>query len=243
MEPLKESENVLRKYIGGYGLGLKLLIERLPTGIISTSPENVFILTTGPLTGVVSVPCANNATITALNGETEFTPARSHSHGYFAPHLKFAGYDGLILEGQSEEPIILSINNEKVEFLSAQEFWGLDSHETEDAVKSTLGNKKASVAAIGPAGENLVRGSMIGNDYNHSFSHSGVGRILGSKKVKAIAVYGTNKVPAANTERLKEVTRKWHHYLRDLSPVTSFVKDAGIPKSNYLGFISSRLLL
>ena len=235
VEPLDGSEDVLRKYIGGYGLGLKLLTERLPTGIISTSPENIFLLMTGPLTGVVSVPCANNATITALNGETDFTPARSHSHGRFAPLLKFAGYDGLMLEGQSEEPVILSINNDKVEFLKAEKIWGLDTHETEDAVKSLIGNKKASVATIGPAGENLVRGSIVENDYNHSFSHSGVGRVLGSKRVKAIAVYGTRKAPAGNKERLTQITTKWHRYLRELSPTSMFVKDAGIPKSNYVG--------
>ncbi len=225
-------EDCLRMYVGCWGLGLRMLYDRLPLGVSPLDPENLLIFMTGPLTGIAHVPCSNNTTIATLNADTGFTAGRSHSHGFFGPNLKFAGFDGIIVEGAAEKPVYLWIHDGEVEIKSAEKFWGKDTHETEDLIKKDVGEEKASVAAIGPAGENCCAGALIENDKHHSFSHSGVGAVMGSKKLKAIAVYGTQKVPVYDEERLKEVTKKWRDNLFK-SDVARGLAKGGIPRDEY----------
>jgi len=208
-------ENILRKYVGCAGLGLWYLFNELPTGVGALEPENPLIFMNGPLVGV-RVPCPNNCTLTTLHGDTQFTAGRSHSHGWFGPFLKKAGYDGLIISGASSRWVYLWIDDDRIELRDSEKFLGKDTHETEDLVKDDLGvNSKvgaddgASVATIGPAGENLCAGALIENDKNHSFAHSGVGRIMGSKRLKAIAVRGSGEVPVFDAEKLKTITGEW----------------------------------
>ena len=240
-EPLPD-ESILRKYIGNFSLGLWYLMKELPDGVAPLEPENPLIFLNGPLVGT-RVPSPTNCTVTTLNADTEYTAGRAHSHGWFGPFLAKAGYDGIIVTGASEKWVYLWIDDDKVELRNAAKFVGKDTHETEDLVKDDLGiNKKigaadgASVAAIGPAGENLCAGSIIENDYNHSFSHSGVGQVMGSKKLKAIAVRGTGEVPVANAEKLKPITQEW---TKKASTVGLFpiVGQGGVPKSEYQGVI------
>jgi len=206
-------EDVLKKYVGCFGLGLRFLYDNLRLGFKPTDPENPFIFMTGPLTGVPSVPACTNTTITTLNADTMFTCGRSHSHGYWGPQLKFAGFDGVIIEGSSPEPVYLWINDGKGEIRDAHNLWSKDTHQTEDLVREELGRPRASVAAIGPAGEHMATGALIANDRNHSFSHSGVGTVMGSKKMKAIAVFGSGRIPIANEEKLKNATKNWRENL------------------------------
>lgn len=121
--------------------------------------------------------------------------------------FKFAGYDGIIITEASDGWVYLWIKDDEVELRDARKFLRKDTHKTEDLVKQDTGEPKASVAAIGPAGENLCHGALIENDKNHSFSHSGVGRVMGSKKLKSIAVYGTGRVPVYDEEKLREVAK------------------------------------
>ena len=233
-------ESILRKHVGNFGLGLWYLMKELPDGIDALEPENPLIFLNGPLVGT-KVPCPNNCTITTLNADTGFTAGRSHSHGWFGPFLARAGYDGIIITGASDKWVYLWINDDKIELRDAAKFVGLDTHETEDAVKEDLGvNTKvgapdgASVAAIGPAGENLVAGSAIMNDKNHGFCHSGVGQVMGSKKLKAIAVLGTGEVPVHDAEKLKPITRKWVKKASGLG-LFGIVGQGGVPRSEYQG--------
>ncbi len=223
---------VLRRYVGCFGLGLRLLYDELPLGVCPTDPENPLIIMTGPLTGIPEVPSSNNATITTLNADTGFTAGRSHSHGFWGPNLKFAGYDGVVIEGASERPVYLWIHDGRAEIRDAERFWGKDTHETEDLIKGDVGEPRASVAAIGPAGENLCAGALIENDKHHSFSHSGVGTVMGSKRLKAIAVYGTGKVPIVDEAKLKEATEKWRGNLFK-SDVAKGLAKGGIPRDEY----------
>lgn len=224
--------STLRKYVGCFGLGLYLLYKELPMGVAPTDPENLLIFMTGPLTGIPQVPCANNTTVATLNADTGFTAGRSHSHGFWGPNLKWAGYDGIIITGASEKPVYLWIHEGGVEIVDAAKFWGKDTHETEDLIKADLNQPKASVAAIGPPGENLVAGASIQNDKNHAFSHSGVGTVMGSKKLKAIAVYGTKKVPVVDEDKLKEATTKWRENIFK-SDVAAGLSKGGIPRTEY----------
>lgn len=229
--PLPE-DPVLRKFVGCWGLALKFLYELCPPGTHPLEPENPLIFMTGPLTGIPGIPAANNTSIATLNADTGFTAGRSHSHGWFGPNLKFSGFDGIIITGKADKPVYLWIHNGKAEIRDADKFWGMDTHETEDLIKEDLKEPKASVAAIGPAGENLSHGALIENDKNHSFSHSGVGTVMGSKKLKAIAVYGIEKVPVHDEEKLKEISREWHDNLFK-SDVAKGLSKGGIPRDEY----------
>ncbi|MBI2864704.1 MAG: hypothetical protein HYX94_09115 [Chloroflexi bacterium] len=227
------AESVLRQFIGGWGLGLKLLYDRLPLGLSATDPRNPLIFMNGPLVGTGS-PMSNNNTLATLNASTGYTAGRAHSHGFWGPNLKFAGYDGLIIEGASETPVYLWIHDGKAEVREANPFWGQDTHESEDLIRQAVGESKASVAAIGPAGESVCSMALIENDKNHSFSHSGVGAIMGSKKLKAIAVHGTGKPVIADEGRFREIRQEWVALVRTNR---RDLKD-GVYARNYVDFLT-----
>lgn len=233
-------ESVLRKYVGNFGLGLWYILKELPTGVGPLEPESPLIFLNGPFVGT-RVPCPNNLTLTILNADTGFTAGRSHTHGWLGPRLAAAGYDGLIVTGASDKWVYLWIDDAKVEIRDATKFLDKDTHETEDLIKDELGVTRdyaaaegVTVAAIGPAGEHLCAGSIIANDKNHSFSHSGGGQVMGSKRLKAIAVRGTGEVPVFNKEKVRQIGAEW---TKKASTVGLFpiIGQAGVPRSNYKG--------
>jgi aldehyde:ferredoxin oxidoreductase len=208
-EPLP-SDDILRKYIGGLGLGAKIIYDEVPLSVNALDPENRLVIMTGPLTGT-NVPSASDWTVTSLRQELDSKAIQgSHSHGYWGAYLKMNGIDGIIFQGASAKPVYLSIHDGEVELRDAGRFWGLDTHDTEDAIKADLGGERnISVAAIGPAGENLVASAAIENDKHHSAS-KGMGCVMGSKKLKAIAVNrGRHKVTAAKPKELAQVAHTW----------------------------------
>lgn len=206
------SEDVLRDYMGCWGLALKYLYDECPPGVSPLDAECPLIFFNGPFTGT-RFSGGNNITLATLNFDTGYTVGRSHTHADFGPLLKGAGYDGLIIVGKARRPVFLWIHDGKVELRDAQGIWGSDTHETEDLIKVELKEPKASVAAIGPAGENLCAGAMIMNEKNHGFCHSGTGAVMGSKNLKAIAVYSNKQIVVADPERVKEVADRWRKEL------------------------------
>lgn len=230
-EPLPD-DAVLRAFMGGKGLGLWYLYRLLRPGVSPFDPETPLIFMTGPLTGIPQVPAGNNTTAVSINADTGYTAGASHTHGFFGPNLKRAGFDGIIVTGSAEKPVYLWVHDGKAEIRDASRYWGKDTHETEDLVKEDVGVREASVAAIGPAGENMCAGALIENDKHHSFSHSGMGAVMGSKKLKAIAVYGTRNVPVADAEALEEATKRWHENLWKSDVVNALAK-AGLPRTEY----------
>lgn len=238
-------EPVLRKFNGGYGLGLHYLMDLAMPGVGPLDRECPLIFFTGPLTATPA-PSATNLTAVSINGDNHFTAGRSHTHGFFAVNLKWTGYDGIILTGRCEEdPLYLVITEDKTELKSARHLWGKETYDTQDILANEHNCKKrgeCSVLTIGPAGENVVEGSMICNDRNHSFSHSAVGTVMGSKRLKAIIVSGKPKpMPLAETERYKEVAKKWRSVVLDES-VATVVANGGIPKSDMQGLKDMGLL-
>ncbi len=233
-EPLPKRD-VLESFIGGKGLGLWYLYQHLRAyngDLISPfDPRNALIFMTGPLTGL-PVPCGNNTTAVSINADTRYTTAASHTHGFFGPNIKKAGFDGIIISGKADEPVYLYVHDRDAEIREASKYWGMDTHETEDAIKKDLENEKASVAAIGPAGENMCCGAGIWNDKHHSFAHCGLGAIMGSKKLKAIAVYGTQDIPVEDFEKLKEVASAWRENLWKSDVVNALAK-GGLPRAEY----------
>ncbi|MBI5967055.1 MAG: hypothetical protein HY882_04250, partial [Deltaproteobacteria bacterium] len=229
-------DDILRRYIGCWGLGLRFLYDLLPPGYAATDPENPLIFFTGPLTGL-NLPGATNITLATKNFDTGFTVGRSHTHGTFGMLTKAAGYDGVIITGKSDKAVYLWIHNGKAELRDAAHLWGKkDTHETEDAIKGELGNSKISVAAIGPCGENLVAGGAIMNDKNHGFCHSGVGSVMGSKKMKAIAVFGEKPIPVADPEKLAWMRKEWIEGMQHPGHLGwTWVRDQRLRKNEYRG--------
>jgi aldehyde:ferredoxin oxidoreductase len=208
-------EEVLRKYPGGQALGQLVLMHELPQGVAPLSPENIMVFMTGPLTGTGKTPAGGGYVDTTLSNVTPYVVS-AFSSGYWGAYLKFSGYDGIILNGAADSPVYLWINNGKVEIRDASKLWGKDSHETEELVRREVGQPHASVVTIGPAGENGVRGAMLLNDANHSAAH-GSGAVMGAKKVKAIAAYGTNRVPVRDGEALVDAGNRWREKLKPYS--------------------------
>ena len=195
-EPLNETW--AREYIGGRGLGAKYLYEEMDPGVDALSPENKLIMATGPLTGTNASCGARYMVVT--KGALTNAITTSNSGGHWGPELKFAGYDLLILEGRAQKPSSLVIYDDHVQIRDASAYWGRAVSETEDGLREELGIPQLRTSCIGPAGENLVKFACIMNDKHRAAGRSGVGTVMGSKNLKAIAVRGTGGVALENPE-------------------------------------------
>ncbi len=185
-----------RDYLGGRGLGARYLYDELDPRVDPLAPENKLIFANGPLTGT-PVPCGARYMVVTKGALTNAITT-SNSGGHWGPELKFAGYDLLIVEGRSPRPCYLFIYDDRVELRDATELWGRGVFDTEDSLRSKLGIPALRIASIGPAGENLVRFACIMNDKHRAAGRSGVGAVMGSKNLKAIAVRGTGGVTLAD---------------------------------------------
>jgi len=189
-------EEWLREYIGGRGLADRYLFEELDPTVDPLAPENKMIFATGPLTGTPA-PCGARYMV-VTKGALTGAITTSNSGGHWGPELKFAGYDMLILEGKAPKPSYLYIYDDQVEVRDASAFWGQTVSKTEDGLREELGIPALRIACIGPAGEKLVKFACIMNDKHRAAGRSGVGTVMGSKNLKAIAVRGTGGVDIAD---------------------------------------------
>jgi aldehyde:ferredoxin oxidoreductase len=202
------SDEELRKYIGGTGLGTKILYDETDITTDPLGPENVLTFNTGPLVGTKAPNFGRYHVVTKspLTGKY----AEANSGGKFGPALRKSGYDGIIVTGKAEKPVYLSIDNGKVELLDAAELWGKDTYEVGDWMKETYG-KTSVCCCIGPAGENLSRIAAIMNDGRdgRTAARCGVGAVMGSKNLKAIVVRGNKEVPLFDKDRFNAVSKEW----------------------------------
>lgn len=202
-------ETVLRKYMGGIGLAMRMLLDETTAEMQATDPEAPIFFMNGPLAGTAA-PSSSNLAIVSLNYDTPYAVATGHSHGYWAAYLKHAGYDGIVVTGRAEKPVYLWVDDDHVEIRDAAELWGEDTRDTERLIKRELGDEeKISVACIGPAGENMLHGASVKNDRNHGAHKGSVGAVMGSKHLKAIAVRGTGQVPLADRNAFVDLSAKW----------------------------------
>jgi len=192
----KLNEEQVRSFIGCSGYSVKLLWDELITGIDPLSADNKIIFATGPMTGTLC-PSGGSYELCFKSPLTN-TWCQSRSGGSFGPKLKYSGYDFIIIEGVSEKPIYLYIHNKEVEFKDASHLWGKGIQETSELILQETGDLNASIVAIGQAGENLVRFAAVINDFGRAAGRGGGGAILGSKKLKAIAVNGSNGIAVAS---------------------------------------------
>ncbi|GAW93267.1 aldehyde ferredoxin oxidoreductase family protein [Calderihabitans maritimus] len=192
-----------KAFVGGRGLGGRMLAEEIPAGIDPLGEENKIFFITGPLTGTPAPTSGRYMVVTKspLNN----TIASSNSGGYWGAELKFAGYDMVIVEGKAKEPVYIYIKDDQVEIRPAAKYWGKLVGETTDLLLEEVGDPKARVLTIGPAGENLSPIAAVMNDRYRAAGRSGVGAVMGSKNLKAIVVRGSGKVELAQPDRFREV--------------------------------------
>jgi aldehyde:ferredoxin oxidoreductase len=201
-QPLTNEQAEL--FLGGRGLGAEILFRELPRGIDPLSPENKLIFATGPLTGT-GAPTSGRYSVTTRSPLTG-TIFDSNSGGHFGVQLKRSGWDAVVLDGRADRPSYIWIHDDATEIRNADHVWGLDTHATEDTVKSET-HKDAKVACIGPAGERQVLISSIINDKHRAAGRGGVGAVMGSKNLKAIAVLGNREPTIANKEEFAVAAR------------------------------------
>lgn len=234
-EPLPDEE-VLRRYIGGTGLALYYLLTETPPDARPTDAVTPLIFMTGPLAGT-QAPSSSNWVVCSLHYDVPYAAGTGHGHGNWAAYLKHAGYEGIIVTGRSRRPIYLWVDDDRVELREAAHLWGKDTRETERLIKEELGGdpEQISVACIGPGGEALLYGASIKCDRNHGAGKGSPGAIMGSKRLKAVAVRGTGRVPVAHPEAFLETVAEWEGNLdppperRDPNMGAGFwLKDGGI---------------
>ncbi len=199
-------EGFFRKYLGGRNLIAHYLLSEVPDGIDAFDPENRLVFAMGPITGV-ALPGAGRHSVgaksplTGLFGEAE-------SGGFWGSELKQAGWDGIVVQGRAESPVYLWIKDQEVELRDASHLWGELTGAVEDQIREELDDLQIRVCQIGPAGENLVRFACVVNDLNEVAGRTGLGAVMGSKKLKAIAVRGSTRVPVADAEPI-QATSRW----------------------------------
>lgn len=217
---------ITERYMGGKGLATHLLLEKNPPQVDPLSPENLFIVTVGPVTdSAIYGSCRHGiftkSPLTNFYGE-------SYSGGQLAIKISRTGYDAIIVRGKSQKPVWLEITGEKIIFHDADGLWGKDTYATEDEIRERLKGLDPGVMSIGPAGEKLVKYAVVENDYWRSAGRCGMGAVLGSKKIKAIAFHGRNQRPFADPQGIKAYSRKVLKKFKD-HPVTQNYRNIGTP--------------
>lgn len=224
---IEETDERGRKlFIGGRGLNSYTLFNRVKPDIDPLGPENLLIFGAGPVNGTLS-PSSGRFTVTAVSpltvvaGGTKPCFGDANCGGFFGPEMKYAGFDQFLISGQSETPVYLLVTDKKAEIRDASHLWGLDTWETEEALRKELNDPALQVASIGPAGEKLVRTASIMTNQARAAGKCGMGTVMGSKKLKAIAVRGTLGVKVKDPDMLrKAVSNAIHDLQGDPSSVT-----------------------
>ena len=215
-----------RRFLGGRGLGVKLVYDHVSPETSPTSPQNLLVFAVGPLTAT-SAPTAGRFVVVTKSPLTG-TIFDSHAGGYFGPQLRRAGFAALVLEGRAASPVYLWINDGEVEFRSAKDIWGLEVSETTDALLSET-DAKAQVACIGPAGENKVNLAAILTDKHRAAGRGGVGAVMGGKNLKAIVVKGSQGVAVANEEALQATVTRTRRLIKKDSITNKSLPVYGTP--------------
>ncbi len=228
---------LFERFIGARGVGAQLLYQELAPHTDPLGPDNKLIFLTGPLEGTLA-PGSNKITVTfrsPLTGTYSF----SLCGGHFGPELKFAGFDGLIVEGRADKPVYLWIDNGRASLRDASHLWGRLTHATEDALRKELRDELIHIASIGPAGEKQVRFACIQSDYGREFGRGGAGAVMGAKNLKAIAVRGGGAVNIADPAGLETIVEGIYAELK-AHPKANARRQYGTPEmvtgTNNLGY-------
>ncbi len=215
-------EKLARDFIGGHGLGARILFEMQKGGVDPLGPDNVLGFVTGPLTGT-PVPTGSRYMVVCKSPLTGGW-GDANSGGYFGPELKFAGWDAIFVSGIAPKPSYLLVTDAGIEIKDASHLWGKDTIETEEALAKEIGDAKVRVACIGPASEKLSLISGICNDKGRYAGRSGVGAVMGSKKLKAVVARGKGKVALADSGMVKQLYQEFSKKMREVGFVQTLMK-------------------
>jgi aldehyde:ferredoxin oxidoreductase len=221
-EPL--NVNYAKKYIGGIGLGMRLWLDNSKQGVEPLSPENPLILALGPISGTIFPTGGNGHAFIAKSPETNAI-GEDVEHGTFGAELKRAGYDAIIIKGKAEKQVYLWIDDDSTQLLDAAHLTGKSPSETEDTIKDELGDYYIRVAAIGEAGEKLSKIAAIINDKTRAAGRTGLGAVMGSKNLKAIAVRGTHDIIPAKPDEFINMVQEFHERMK--GPATQKYRTLG----------------
>jgi aldehyde:ferredoxin oxidoreductase len=222
----KPDEVFFRTYVGGSSLASYYLTKEVKPETDALSEDNVLIFACSVLTGA-AISGFNRFTVAAKSplsggyGEAE-------AGGFWGPELKFSGFDAIIIKGKSPKPVYLWVHQGEVEIRDAETLWGQNNWDTKAMIQEELEDKRTRVVSIGPAGENLVRFANVQHELTHFNGRTGMGAVMGSKNLKAVAVRGKNKMRMANPEKLKEIG-KWHNKRIKTHPSNVALTKLGTP--------------
>lgn len=236
----RADESLLRKFIGGSGLAAKILFDETGPSVDPFDPENLLIFMTGPVTAT-RVPLSgryqvvSKSPLTGIYGESD-------SGGSWGPELKKAGFDGIVISGRASKPVYLWISDGHTELKDADHLWGMDTYETDQAVKDET-DENAVVSCIGPAGEKLARIAGIINDGKHgrAAARCGLGAVMGSKRLKAIAVRGAGRIEVADPEALEDSVKELApSIIKNARNMHDYGTSGGMTTIEYLGDLPIR---
>ena len=225
IEIVELDEPSARNYIGGQGLGARILFERQKKGVDPLGPESYLGFTTGPLTGT-KVPTGGRYMAVCKSPLTGGW-GDANSGGYFGAELKAAGWDAIFVSGMASAPKYIAVTDARIEIKDADHLWGQDTVDTERSIQKEAGDKKIRIASIGPASEKLSLISGIVNDAGRVAARSGVGAVMGAKKLKAVAVRGTGKARIADPDGLAELRKAFIKEMREMGGFAQTLMEHG----------------
>ncbi len=237
-EPLRE--DWARDFVGGAGYSARLLYDEIPAKCDPLGPQNKLFFMTGPVNGTM-IPAASRSTACA---KSPLTGSLFHSifGGFWGPELKFAGYDGLVVEGKADKPVYLWIDDDRVEIRSAEHLWGKNPFKAQEIIRQEVGDENVRIATIGEAGENGVPYAIILLDIRAA-GRGGMGAVMGSKNLKAIAVRGTGSVSVPNMLRVYNTTVRLNQIVVT-NPAVKGLSEYGTPRNvlsmNAAGILPTR---
>ncbi|GAB4559554.1 MAG: aldehyde ferredoxin oxidoreductase family protein [Anaerolineae bacterium] len=232
-------EAFYRRYLGGQGFVAYYLLKEIPKGADPLGPENVLVFATGTVTGIPVSGAGRNV----VGGKSPLTGGYGEADvgGFFGAELKRAGFDAIVVHGEAAEPVYLWVHDGEVEIRPASHLWGMDTLACQEAVRQELDSPRARLAMIGPAGERRVRMACIINDVKHAAGRTGLGAVMGAKKLKAVAALGKGNIAVANPDGVKALAIWMRDHWREKSWSLHDTGTAGgIPSLNEIGALPTR---
>ncbi len=233
-------ESFYRRYLGGNAFVGYYLLKDVPKGADALGPDNVLVMAGGTVTGIPVAGAGRSVVgckspLTGGYGEAD-------AGGFFGAEMRRAGFDAVVVHGKAAKPVYLYIHDGEAELRPADHLWGKSTLECQNMVRAELGEKTARLAMIGPGGEKLVRYACVINDLKHAAGRSGVGAVMGSKNLKAIAARGHKSIPLADPDGLKELA-KWmtEHWAEKASELHELGTDGGLLSLNEEGRLPTRI--
>jgi aldehyde:ferredoxin oxidoreductase len=224
VEPIPDS--ILRTYLGGKGLGSYLLLKENPPHIDPFSPENRLIFTLGPLADTPFYGSSRYAVFTKSPQTGIYS--ESYSGGKITLSLSGTGFDAIIIEGKSSQPIFLEVSDHDILFHPAKDLWGKETYEAEEALLKKVEKKESGALVIGPAGENLVKFAVIESEHWRSLGRAGIGAVMGSKRLKGIVFHGKRRRKLADMTSLKRLAQEFKDRVKD-NQIVHIYKKYGTP--------------